>query len=256
MKQRLLIARTDTCRPFGSRHESRSRHVVADNLRLIHLLKAGSMNTPFLLCARKQRRLSSKGFVRWCNGSTRPFGGLCPGSNPGRTANLFAPATTDTPQLSEAEVRVKTGCRVITDPSDGSRAWTTVRVWVCAGPALFDLRKGPHRHLSDPSFPQAGWSSTRTCWDLLAVSCPPGRSARHSRCKWSDSLTPSLEIFDQKGRPASETFPPLIHKSWRGKRQTRRRPMLLRNNNLRSALITEGALPLPPGKASQVDRKQ
>jgi N-acetylmuramoyl-L-alanine amidase len=25
--------------------------------------------------------------VRWCNGSTRPFGGFCPGSNPGRTAN-------------------------------------------------------------------------------------------------------------------------------------------------------------------------
>src|ERR1041385_8185088 len=25
--------------------------------------------------------------VRWCNGSTRVFGALCPGSNPGRTAN-------------------------------------------------------------------------------------------------------------------------------------------------------------------------
>ena len=27
--------------------------------------------------------------VRWCNGSTRPFGGLCHGSNPCRTANLI-----------------------------------------------------------------------------------------------------------------------------------------------------------------------
>lgn len=26
--------------------------------------------------------------VRWCNGSTRPFGGLCLGSNPSRTANF------------------------------------------------------------------------------------------------------------------------------------------------------------------------
>ncbi len=28
--------------------------------------------------------------VRWCNGSTRPFGGLCLGSNPSRTANFTA----------------------------------------------------------------------------------------------------------------------------------------------------------------------
>ena len=39
-----------------------------------------------LLCAKPGRKLLSHRFVRWCNGSTRPFGGLCPGSNPGRTA--------------------------------------------------------------------------------------------------------------------------------------------------------------------------
>src|SRR5439155_618861 len=32
------------------------------------------------------------GPVRWCNGSTRPFGGLCPGSNPGRTASFHEKA--------------------------------------------------------------------------------------------------------------------------------------------------------------------
>src|SRR6267378_111020 len=40
------------------------------------------------LCAGALRKLNCAGFVRWCNGSTRPFGGLCPGSNPGRTASL------------------------------------------------------------------------------------------------------------------------------------------------------------------------
>ena len=33
--------------------------------------------------------LLSLRFVRWCNGSTRPFGGLCLGSNPSRTASLL-----------------------------------------------------------------------------------------------------------------------------------------------------------------------
>src|SRR6478609_4223662 len=28
--------------------------------------------------------------VRWCNGSTTPFGGVCHGSNPCRTANSFS----------------------------------------------------------------------------------------------------------------------------------------------------------------------
>src|SRR6266404_3497838 len=40
------------------------------------------------LCANRNRKLVCGGFVRWCNGSTRPFGGLCPGANPGRTAKL------------------------------------------------------------------------------------------------------------------------------------------------------------------------
>ena len=39
-----------------------------------------------LLCAEPLRTLLCPRLVRWCNGSTRPFGGLCPGSNPGRTA--------------------------------------------------------------------------------------------------------------------------------------------------------------------------
>ena len=41
-----------------------------------------------LLCAEPMRTLLCPRLVRWCNGSTRPFGGLCPGSNPGRTAKL------------------------------------------------------------------------------------------------------------------------------------------------------------------------
>jgi hypothetical protein len=32
--------------------------------------------------------------TRWCNGSTRDFGSLCPGSNPGRVADRIAARTT------------------------------------------------------------------------------------------------------------------------------------------------------------------
>src|SRR5579862_8857606 len=40
--------------------------------------------------------------VRWCNGSTRPFGGFCHGSNPCRTANrknskIQTPGTSEAP---------------------------------------------------------------------------------------------------------------------------------------------------------------
>src|SRR6266498_4769309 len=41
------------------------------------------------LCAGVGGKLASLRFVRWCNGSTRPFGGLCHGSNPCRTASLM-----------------------------------------------------------------------------------------------------------------------------------------------------------------------
>src|SRR4051795_12737049 len=37
---------------------------------------------------RKDRRIGgpTENLTRWCNGSTRDFGSLCPGSNPGRVA--------------------------------------------------------------------------------------------------------------------------------------------------------------------------
>jgi hypothetical protein len=43
------------------------------------------------LCANRPKTLLSLRFVRWCNGSTRPFGGLCHGSNPCRTAIRSCP---------------------------------------------------------------------------------------------------------------------------------------------------------------------
>src|SRR5437868_341466 len=39
--------------------------------------------------AEQEKEASFWRIVRWCNGSTRPFGGLCPGSNPGRTATFL-----------------------------------------------------------------------------------------------------------------------------------------------------------------------
>ncbi len=38
-------------------------------------------------CAEAAHRYLKARFVRWCNGSTTPFGGVCHGSNPCRTAN-------------------------------------------------------------------------------------------------------------------------------------------------------------------------
>src|SRR5690606_34380648 len=37
------------------------------------------------------RSVFQRGSGRWCNGSTTPFGGVCPGSNPGRTAMIWIP---------------------------------------------------------------------------------------------------------------------------------------------------------------------
>src|SRR5712671_5108320 len=54
----------------------------------MHSLDAARIN--FSLHAGK-RKLAFQRVVRWCNGSTRPFGGLCPGSNPGRTAMPLPP---------------------------------------------------------------------------------------------------------------------------------------------------------------------
>ena len=52
--------------------------------------------------------------VRWCNGSTTPFGGVCHGSNPCRTANLapeigdFSDGRTDSAQKTgESEGNIK-----------------------------------------------------------------------------------------------------------------------------------------------------
>src|SRR2546423_7653530 len=39
------------------------------------------------VCPIREWKLTSQSVVRWCNGSTRPFGGFCHGSNPCRTAN-------------------------------------------------------------------------------------------------------------------------------------------------------------------------
>jgi hypothetical protein len=192
------------------------------------------MSIPFLLCAWKRTRLNSSGFVRWCNGSTRPFGGLCPGSNPGRTANLPPPTVPNAFQFSNAGVRGEMKSGGLMAPS-GERWWTTRADLAVAPLEPAALPKGLDQFPCDLLCHREGGSSTRTCSDHLTVNWSPAKSVRHSKCKWSGSLTPSLKTFDQKARPASERFSHEIHRPARGNRRTGRQPMLLAINDLRNA---------------------
>lgn len=69
----------------------------------LHRLNAGLQTGPFCLCISARLPLDSSQLVRWCNGSTQPFGGYCPGSNPGRTATFATDSQTVTQELEGSD---------------------------------------------------------------------------------------------------------------------------------------------------------
>jgi hypothetical protein len=78
-----------TCRSASVSRERVKRRANATPLMV--LSGCARLHCPAQICFAHIRRQSYflNRLVRWCNGSTRPFGGFCHGSNPCRTASLI-----------------------------------------------------------------------------------------------------------------------------------------------------------------------
>ncbi len=95
---RVSLPLKGTIKPQRRRGAERRKHALFSSSYSAPLRLSGDFSPqithPFALCRSKfslhspKKTVVYRTVVRWCNGSTRPFGGFCPGSNPGRTAIL------------------------------------------------------------------------------------------------------------------------------------------------------------------------